>query len=94
MRAAAAEVAGTGVTANAVCPAFVRTAMSERSVERIVAATGRTEEESVRELERNSPLGRLLEPEEVAAAIAFLASEGAGAINGEALVMDGGGIQA
>ena len=42
MRAVAAEVAGTGVTANAVCPAFVRTDMTRRSVERIVSATGRS----------------------------------------------------
>jgi NAD(P)-dependent dehydrogenase (short-subunit alcohol dehydrogenase family) len=94
MRATAAEVAGTGVTANAVCPAFVRTPMTERSARRIAAATGRSEEESVRELERTSPLGRLLEPAEVADAVAYLASEGAAAINGEALVIDGGGIQA
>jgi NAD(P)-dependent dehydrogenase (short-subunit alcohol dehydrogenase family) len=93
MRATAAEIAGTGVTANAVCPAFVRTEMTERSARRIAAATGRSEEESVRELERSSPLGRLLEPDEVADAVAFLSSERAGAINGQALVIDGGGIQ-
>ena len=40
MRAVAAEVAGTGVTANAVCPTYVRTDMTHRSVQRIVAATG------------------------------------------------------
>src|SRR5262249_45110629 len=43
MRAVAAEVAGTGVTANAVCPGFVRTDMTAESVRRIVATTGRTE---------------------------------------------------
>jgi NAD(P)-dependent dehydrogenase (short-subunit alcohol dehydrogenase family) len=40
-----------------------------------------------------SPLGRLLEPEEVAFAVAFLADPAAGAINGQTLVLDGGGIQ-
>jgi NAD(P)-dependent dehydrogenase (short-subunit alcohol dehydrogenase family) len=40
-----------------------------------------------------SPLGRLLEPDEVAAAVAFLASAEAGAINGQTLILDGGGIQ-
>jgi NAD(P)-dependent dehydrogenase (short-subunit alcohol dehydrogenase family) len=93
MRAVAAEVAGTGVTANAVCPAFVRTEMSERSVARIVERTGRAPEEAEQALAEASPLGRLLEPEEVAAAVAYLASEEAGAVNGQALVLDGGGLQ-
>ena len=93
MRATAAEVSGSGVTSNAVCPAFVRTEMTERSAQRIAAATGRSDEESVRALERSSPLGRLLDPEEVAEAVAFLASERAAAINGQAIVLDGGGIQ-
>jgi NAD(P)-dependent dehydrogenase (short-subunit alcohol dehydrogenase family) len=93
MRAVAAEVAGTGVTANAVCPAFVRTDMTRRSAERIAAATGRSAEESEAALAGASPLGRLLEPEEVAFAVAFLAASEAGAINGQTLILDGGGIQ-
>jgi NAD(P)-dependent dehydrogenase (short-subunit alcohol dehydrogenase family) len=93
MRAVAAEVAGTGVTANAVCPAFVRTDMTARSVERIAATTGRSAEEGEAALARSSPLGRLLEPEEVAFAVAFLAAPEAGAINGQTLILDGGGIQ-
>jgi NAD(P)-dependent dehydrogenase (short-subunit alcohol dehydrogenase family) len=94
MRAVAAEVAGTGVTANAVCPTWVRTEMIERAVERIVAATGRSEDEAHAELVRQSPLGRLLEPDEVSFAVAFLAAPEAGAINGQTLVLDGGGLQA
>lgn len=94
MRAAAAEVAGTGVTANAVCPTYVRTEMTERSIARIVSATDRTEEEAEAALIASSPLGRLLEPDEVAFAVAFLAAPEAAAINGQALVLDGGGIQA
>ena len=45
-------------------------------------------------LAQASPLGRLLEPDEVAEAIVFLASSGAAAISGQAMVIDGGGIQA
>jgi len=93
MRAVAAEVAGTGVTANAVCPAFVRTDMTRRSVERIVAATGRDEASAEAALAEAAPLGRLPEPEEDAFAAAFLAAEEAGAINGQTLILDGGGIQ-
>ena len=93
MRATAAEVAGTGVTANAVCPAYVDTEMTTRAVENIVAKTGRTAEEAQSELEAMTPLGRLLEADEVAAAVVFLASPEAAAINGQALVLDGGGLQ-
>jgi NAD(P)-dependent dehydrogenase (short-subunit alcohol dehydrogenase family) len=94
MRAVAAEVAGTGVTANAVCPGFVDTDMTTTSVRRIAAATGRSEREAEAAVAAMSPLGRLLAPEEVAFAVAFLAAPEAGAINGQTLVLDGGGIQA
>jgi NAD(P)-dependent dehydrogenase (short-subunit alcohol dehydrogenase family) len=93
MRAVAAEVAGSGVTANAVCPAFVRTDMTAASVERIVATTTRSAAEAEGALAAMTPLGRLLEPEEVAFAVAFLAAPEAAAINGQTLVLDGGGIQ-
>jgi NAD(P)-dependent dehydrogenase (short-subunit alcohol dehydrogenase family) len=94
MRAVAAELAGTGVTANAVCPTFVDTPMTDRSVAKIVAHTGRSDAESRAALAAASPLGRLLSPDEVAAAVAWLASPEAAAINGQTLVLDGGGIQA
>jgi NAD(P)-dependent dehydrogenase (short-subunit alcohol dehydrogenase family) len=94
MRAVAAEVAGSGVTANAVCPGFVDTDMTATSVQRIAAATGRDETEAQAAVAAMSPLGRLLGPEEVAFAIAFLAAPESGAINGQTLVLDGGGIQA
>jgi len=93
MRATAAEVGGTGVTANAVCPAYVDTDMTKRSVENIMDKTGRTSAEAQTALEKMTPLGRLLEPGEVAAAVAFLASPEAAAINGQTLVLDGGGLQ-
>jgi NAD(P)-dependent dehydrogenase (short-subunit alcohol dehydrogenase family) len=93
MRATAAEVAGTGVTANAVCPAYVDTAMTDRTVETIAAKTDRSAEQARAELEQLTPLGRLLDPDEVAAAVVYLASPEAAAINGQALVLDGGGLQ-
>jgi NAD(P)-dependent dehydrogenase (short-subunit alcohol dehydrogenase family) len=93
MRATASELAGTGVTANAVCPAYVDTAMTERTVDNIVDKTGRTADEARAELEQMTPLGRLLDPEEVAAAVVFLASPEAAAINGQTIVLDGGGLQ-
>ena len=93
-RAIAAEYAGTGVRVNAVCPTFVRTEMTNRSIAHIVQRTGRTPQQAEEALAQASPLGRLLEPDEVAEAILFLASPGAAAISGQAVVIDGGGIQA
>ena len=92
-RAVAAEVAGTGVTANAVCPTFVRTDLTRGSVRRIAETTGRSEADAEAALAGASPLGRLLEPDGVAFAVAFLAAPEAAAINGQTLLIDGGGIQ-
>jgi NAD(P)-dependent dehydrogenase (short-subunit alcohol dehydrogenase family) len=89
-RAVAAEVAGTPVTANAVCPAYVRSDMTARTIANIERRTGRDGEAT---LVAMSPLGRLVEPEEVAFAVAFLAAPEAGAINGQSLILDGGGLQ-
>jgi NAD(P)-dependent dehydrogenase (short-subunit alcohol dehydrogenase family) len=93
-RAAASEVAGSGVRVNAVCPGYVRTEMTERTVANIVSLTGRDEGHVEDLLVKMSPLGRLLEPDEVADAVVYLCSPAAAAINGQSLLMDGGGIQA
>lgn len=93
MRAVAAEVTGTGVTSNTVCPTFVRTDMTATTILNIAERTGKSEVDSEKALARMSPLGRLLEPAEVAFAVAFLAAPEAGAINGQNIVLDGGGIQ-
>ncbi|WP_028063449.1 SDR family NAD(P)-dependent oxidoreductase [Solirubrobacter soli] len=91
MRSVAAEVAGTGVTANSVCPAYVRSDMTDATIANIEKRTGRDDGEEA--LAKMAALGRLIEPEEVAFAVAFFAAPEAGAINGQSLIMDGGGIQ-
>jgi NAD(P)-dependent dehydrogenase (short-subunit alcohol dehydrogenase family) len=72
MRALAAEYAGTGLSANAVCPGFVDTEMTVESIANIRAKTGRSEEEARAELARLNPSGRLIAPEEVADAVVAL----------------------
>ena len=83
-RALAAELAGTGITANCVCPAYVRSDMTDTTIANIAARTGKDGEAA---LVAMSPLGRLIEPEEVAFAVRFLAADEAGAINGQSLLM-------
>lgn len=93
MRSVAAEVAGTGVTANTVSPSYVRSPMTDRTIANITSRTGRTPEEAAQSIVSRSPLGRLLEPSEVAAAVSYLVGEDAGAVNGQSIILDGGGIQ-
>src|SRR5262245_60149973 len=77
VRSAAAELAPSGVTVNAVCPGYVETPMTESTVEGIVEKTGRTPEEARRALERKQPIGRLVSTDEVAQAVAFCVANGA-----------------
>jgi len=91
-RALALETARSGVTVNAVCPGFTDTDLVARSVDEIVAKTGRTAEAARAELTAGNPQGRLVNRAEVAAAVLFLCGPGAGAITGVALPVAGGEV--
>jgi 3-oxoacyl-[acyl-carrier protein] reductase len=78
-KATAREVASRGITANAVAPGFVLTELTESLPENIKAA-----------ILAATPLGRFATPEEIASAVAFLASDDAAYITGHVLTVDGG----
>jgi len=93
-RALALEVAERGVTVNAVCPGFTRTAIVAEGAHRIATKTGRTLEQAEAELARLSPQNRLVEPDEVARVVVFLMQEQALGITGQAWDVDGGAVMA
>jgi NAD(P)-dependent dehydrogenase (short-subunit alcohol dehydrogenase family) len=92
MRAIAQDVIPFGVTCNAVLPGWVRTKMADDDVAEESRATGRSPEEVWAAHAAEYAAGRVLEPAEVAAAIAFLCSDAAGGVNGEALRVALGGL--
>jgi NAD(P)-dependent dehydrogenase (short-subunit alcohol dehydrogenase family) len=91
VRSAAAELASTGITVNAVCPGYVDTAMTAATVAGIVAASGRTAGQARQALERKQPIGRLITPQEVAAAVSFCVANSA--LTGQGINIDGGAVQ-
>jgi NAD(P)-dependent dehydrogenase (short-subunit alcohol dehydrogenase family) len=91
-RALALELARTDVTVNAVCPGFTDTPLIDGALETISRKTGRSREEARASLARSNPQGRLVTPGEVADAVSWLVSQGAGAITGQAIAVAGGEI--
>ena len=91
-RALALEVARKDITVNALCPGFLDTEMTERSIENIVQKTGRTREAALSALTGSNPQARLVSPAEVTAAALWLCGPNSDSINGQAIAIAGGEI--
>jgi 3-hydroxybutyrate dehydrogenase len=89
-RALAVETAKTGVTVNAICPGYTDTELVRGGVTQIAARSGRPSEDVLAEFESVAPIGRLIRPQEVAAATLYLCSSDAAAVTGTALTIAGG----
>jgi NAD(P)-dependent dehydrogenase (short-subunit alcohol dehydrogenase family) len=91
-RALAAECAKTGITVNALCPGYTDTDLVTGAAERISTKTGRSIDEAKKHFATVNPAGRLITPEEVAAAAVFLCSDAADAITGQTITIAGGEV--
>jgi NAD(P)-dependent dehydrogenase (short-subunit alcohol dehydrogenase family) len=92
MKTLAKEYGRRGVTANEVCPGPIEGRMMRGYAARAASETGADTEGVLGEWGRAEPLGRFVVPQEVAAVVGFLASEGASGVNGVSIPVDGGRI--
>jgi NAD(P)-dependent dehydrogenase (short-subunit alcohol dehydrogenase family) len=89
-RALALETATRGVTVNAVCPGYTDTALVRDSIEGVAGKTGRAHADVLAEYVRDTPIRRLIRPQEVAAAVLYLCTAEAAAVTGTTLAIAGG----
>lgn len=91
-RALALEVAGRGITVNAICPGWVETDMAAQGMRQTAAAMGMTPEEFRKQALAMVPIQRILEPKEIADLAVYLASEASAGMTGQAINLCGGQI--
>ena len=91
-RALALELAPRKITVNAICPGWVETEMAREGFRRIGKRSAEAEQEGRDAAAKMAPLGRVLDPGEIAGMAAYLASDDARSITGQAIVVDGGQV--
>lgn len=92
VRSLALEVAKSGITCNAVCPGYVDTEMADGAIQGLMKRFGLSHEEALARVVGGNPVGRIISPQEVAAAVLYLAAPEAAMVNGHALSISGGEI--
>lgn len=90
VKSLALETARSGVTVNAVCPGYADTDMATASIDNVAAKTGKSREDTLAAMIKDNPQGRLIAPEEVAAAVLYLCGPGSDAVTGQSLLVNGG----
>ncbi len=89
-RALALELARKNITVNAICPGYTETDIVQSAIDNIVAKTGKTATQAREAVADRNPQKPLVQPEEIAQAVLWLCGPGSGAINGQAIAIDGG----
>ena len=91
-RTMALELAPRGITANAICPGWVETEMARDGYRRIAEKDGISIDQARAICAAMAPLGRVLEPDEIAGLAVYIASDEAKNLTGQAIVLDGGQV--
>jgi NAD(P)-dependent dehydrogenase (short-subunit alcohol dehydrogenase family) len=86
------EYMGTGITANALCPGYVRTPIVARNAELIKKRSGLSDEDALASMVRSNRHKRIIEPEEVAQAALWVCGPNSGSINGQTIEIAGGQV--
>ncbi|SEL09393.1 SDR family NAD(P)-dependent oxidoreductase [Pacificibacter marinus] len=90
VKSVALELVRKGITVNAICPGFLDTEMTQRSIANIVEKTGRSPEDARASLEATNPMHKLVPPEDVAKTVLWLCGEGSDMITGQSISVSGG----
>ncbi len=90
VRAASLELAGKGITVNAVCPGYIDTEMTDRTAENIIEKTGKSMDDARAVIACQNRHNRLVTPSEVTDAAMWLAGDLAGSVNGQIIGLTGG----
>ena len=86
----ALETAGSGITCNSICPAWVLTPLVQKQIDARAAGLGGDQAAAIRQMMQSQPSGEFVTPEQIAGLVLFLCSAAAQQITGASITIDGG----